>query len=184
MSSRRLALPRVVPGDVEALERRARDLAGNGARGGEEPEWVDRLVAFRLAGRPCAVGAAAVSRAVPRLASAAAVPLADGTERAVAWVEEVPLAVADLAGALGPARAAADLAGQPALVLATPAGPVAVAVEGPLELREERLAAAALAAPDAAAGPVRPRLAGSLADGTSVIDEAWMVEWAGRAVGR
>jgi hypothetical protein len=180
VSGVRLAPPRVVAGDLAVLESRARALArGDGPA--EEAEVADRLVAFRLGGRPCAVSAGSVERAVSRLAAAIAVPIADGTERPVTWVEERPLAVADLAGAIaGAVRDASALAGGPAIVIATPDGGVAVAVEGPLELREDPLVAVA-AAGEEDGGSLRPRVAGRLADGTSVIDPMWLVGWAARA---
>jgi len=175
-----LAPPRLVPGDLDLLERRARELA-SGETGGGEEAGNDRLVAFRLGGSPCAVDAGAVERAIPRIPSVLPVPTADGSERAITWVDERPVPVADLAGAAaGAERAAPLLSGLPAVVLGTPHGPVAVAVDGPLELREDRLAGAASAAGEEEPG-FRPRLSGRLADGTSVLDAGWMVAWAGRA---
>jgi hypothetical protein len=174
----RIPVPRILTGDTEALERRARELAS--ARGAEADGAAGalRLVAFRLRGRACAVDGAVVARAVA-LAAPMAVPVADGSERPVAFVEERPVAVADLAGAAaGEARPAAALAGAPALVVETADGPVAVAVEGPLELAEDRLAGAA--APGAA-GEI-PRLAGRLAGGAALVDAAWLAAWAAKAV--
>jgi chemotaxis signal transduction protein len=178
----RIPAARLVPRDLPLLERRARELAaGEGGVASEESSAARRLVLFRIGGRPCAVDVAPVERAVSRLAGAAPVPMAAGPDRAVVFVEERPLPVADLAGtAAGSVREAASLAGGPALVLSTPDGPVAVAVEGPLDLREDRIAAAPLEdAPVGAAAGLR--LAGRLADGTSVLDVAWLVDWAGRA---
>jgi hypothetical protein len=106
--------------------------------------------------------------------------MADGRERTVAFVEEQPLPVADLAGvAAGGERGAAELAGGPALVLSTPDGPVAVAVEGPLDLREERLSGAVIE--ELESGTAGLRLAGRLADGTSVLDAPWLLAWAAKA---
>jgi chemotaxis signal transduction protein len=180
MSRPPLAPPRLLAGDVDLLERRARELAAGVAEDGEEGR-LERVVAFRLGDRPCAVDAGAVERALVRIASVLPVPSADGSERAIIWVEERPIPVVDLAGAVGGAeRAAALLPGLPAVVLETPEGPVAVAVDGPIELREERLVGAAPLAREEAAGP-RPRLAGRLGDGTSVLDASWMVAWARRS---
>lgn len=180
MSRSLLAPPRLVAEDIGLLERRARELATGSDEGGEEGR-LDRLVAFRLGDRPCAVDAAVVERAIARLASVLPIPAADGTERAVTWVDECPIPVVDLAGAAGGAeRAAALLPGLPAVVLSTSDGPVAVAVDGPIELLEDRLSATAAPGQDDA-GSLRPRLCGSLADGTSVLDASWMVGWAGRA---
>lgn len=174
-----LPVPHVVvaDGDADALERRARALATGGAEqdGGARRA---RLVSFRLRGRPCAVDAGPVVRAVA-LGAPIAVPLADGSERAVAFVDERPVPVADLSGAAsGGARAAAALSGAPALLLDTADGPVAVAVEGPLELAEDSLAAtAAPGAEDAV-----PRLAGRLAGGADLVDPGWLAAWAAKAV--
>jgi chemotaxis signal transduction protein len=184
--SPRLAPPRLVPGDLDLLERRARELASGAGGGGEEEAGNDRLVAFHLGANPCAVDAGAVERALPRIPSVLPVPGLDGSERAITWVDERPVPVVDLAGAAaGAERAAPLLSGLPAVVLGTAHGPVAVAVDGPLELREERQAGAAPAAGGEEAGGeeggLRPRLRGRLADGTSVLDPAWMVAWAGRA---
>ncbi len=170
-------VPRIVVGDEEILARRARALA-SGRDGEGDAAAATRLVAFRLRGRACAVASGVVARAIV-LAAPGAVPVADGAERAVAFVEERPVPVADLAGATaGRARAAPSLSGAPALVVETAEGPVAVAVEGPLELAEDRLAAAA--APGAAEEV--PRLAGRLAGGAVLVDAAWLAQWAAEAV--
>ncbi|HET8539200.1 MAG TPA: hypothetical protein VFL83_04950 [Anaeromyxobacter sp.] len=176
----RLPLPRVVPGDAAVLERRARALAaGDPAREEDALGAVGaaRLVAFRLRGRPCAVDGAVVARAVV-LAAPLAIPLVDGSERPVAFVDELPVPVADLAGAAaGRPRAAAALSGAPALLVETAEGPVAVAVEAPLELAEDRLAATA-----APGGDEVPRIAGRLAGGADLVDGAWLAGWAAKAV--
>lgn len=173
-----LPVPRVVPGDADALERRARALAAGAEGAADGAAGAVRLVAFRLGGRPCAVDGGVVARAVV-LQAPMAIPLADGSERPVAFVEERPLPVADLAGATaGGARAVAALAGVPALVVETADGPVAVVVEGPLELAEDRLAAAAL---PGSAGEV-PRVAGRLAGGAVLLDAPWLCAWAAQAV--
>jgi len=176
--SESLPVPRIVPGDADVLERRARALASGDPADEGAAAGALHLVAFRLRGKACAVDAAVVSRAVV-LAGPIPIPLADGSERPVAFVEERPMPVADLAGSAGGApRRAAELAGAPALVLETPEGPVAVAVEGPLELAEDRLAAAA---PPSDAGG-EPRVAGRLAGGAALLDAPWLVGWAGKAV--
>ncbi len=179
MTGERIAPARIFPRDLPLLERRARELA-SGAVEVDEGGGTTRLVLFCVEGLPCAIDAAPVARAVSRLAGATPVPLADGRERMVAFVEEQPLPVADLAGvAAGGQRSAAELASGPALVLATPDGPVAVAVEGPLDLREERLSGAVIDALES--GTAGLRLAGRLADGTSVLDVAWLLAWAAKA---
>lgn len=179
MRTGRLPPARIVPRDLEVLERRARALA---AAGGPEGERFDgsRLVLFRVLGLPCSVDAAPVVRAVSRLAGATPVPTSTGRDRTVAFVEEQPVPVADLVGAAsGVERSAAELSGGPALVVTTASGPVAVAVEGPLDLREERLAAVPIE--PLAGGAAGLRLAGRLGDGTSVVDAAWLLAWAERA---
>lgn len=172
-----LPVPRVVPGDVEVLERRARALAA-GSEADEAPAALVGLVSFRLRGKACAVESAVVDRAVV-IAAPFGVPLADGSERAVAFVEERPLPIVDLAGtAEGSPRRAPELAGAPALVVGTPGGPVAVAVEGPLELAEDSIAEGA--APGAAGGGDL-RVKGRLGGGAALVDAAWLVAWAGKA---
>jgi len=179
VSRDRLRPARLVPRDLAQLELRARLLAA-GEAGAEETDGNARLVLFRIRGLPCALDAAPLARAVARLDGATPVPMADGRERTVAWVDEQPIPVADLAGAAsGGERPAALLAGGPALVLTTPGGPVAVAVEGPLDLREERLSGAVATGQESAIPGLR--LAGRLGDGTSVLDAAWLLAWAGKA---
>ncbi|HET6440538.1 MAG TPA: hypothetical protein VFG59_20930 [Anaeromyxobacter sp.] len=171
-----LPVPQLVPLDPGLLERRAQDLAKGAAA--QEGLVLDHLVSFRLRGEPCAVVARVVERAVARLSRALAVPLAEGGTRLVTFVEERPVPVVDLAGlAAGAAREAETLEGEPALVVATGLGPVAVVVEGPLELLEDHLAHLAQGG-DAA--PIRTL--GLLSGGATVIDPTWLGEWAGKAV--
>jgi len=174
----RLPVPTIVAEDADALERRARALAAGDRDGREDAAGLLRLVTFRLGGAPCAVETGPIERAVV-LPAPVAVPLADGGERPVAFVDERPVPVVDLAGfAAGAPRRAEALGGAPALVVATDGGPVAVAVEGPLELAEDRLAAAA--APERAAGD-GVRLAGRLAGGAALLDADWLRAFAGKA---
>jgi hypothetical protein len=180
----KLPVPAIVAGETEVLERRARALAAGASADEDGAAGLLRLVTFRLRGTACAVVTEPVERALV-LAAPMAVPLADGSERAVAFVDERPVPVMDLAGAAAAApRRAAGLAGAPALVVSTDGGPVAVAVEGPLELAEDRLAAATPAATPmgGAAGADEIRLAGRLAGGALLLDAAWLRAWAGRAV--
>jgi hypothetical protein len=173
-------VPAISAGDAEALERRARSLAGGDAAEGEESAGLLRLVAFRLCGRPCAVETGPIERAVV-LPRPVGVPLAGGGERPVAFVDERPVPVVDLAGlAAGRVRGADDLGGAPAIVVGTAVGPVAVAVEGPLELAEDRLLASA--APGAAPAD-GVRLAGRLAGGAALLDAAWLRALAAKAGG-
>jgi hypothetical protein len=178
VSAVRTAPALLLPTDLERLEQRARELA-TGQLETVHDDAATRLVLFRLMGLPCALDATPVERAVARLLGPVGVPTAGGRDRTVAFVEEQPLPVADLSGTLaGRERLPSELAGLPALVVATRDGPVAVAVEGPLDLREERLAGTAAEQWSGAAGM---RLAGRLADGTSVLDTGWLLEWAGKA---
>ena len=172
----RLPVPELVPLDPALLERRARLLATGAA--GEGTRAADHLVSFRLHGRPCAVSAGAVERAVARLSRPLAIPLLGGGERLVAFVEERPVPVVDLAGlAAGEARGAGALESGPALLVPTALGPVAVAVQGPLELLEDYLALAA-----AEGDPAPVRMLGLLARGAMAVDPAWLRDWAERAV--
>lgn len=180
MSRAALPVPRLVPRGVDELERRARALAAGAEAAAGPGRAALPVVTFRLAGAACAVVTAVVERAVPRLAAVLPVPLAAGGERAVAFVEDRPLPVLDLAGlAAGAPRAAAALTGQPALVLPAGGDAAVVVVEGPLELAEEALAASSVE--DAGDGG-RVRLAGSLAGGAHLLDAGWLLEWAGRSI--
>jgi hypothetical protein len=171
-----LATPELVATDLDLLERRARELAtGSGGETLDRAE--DRLVSFRLVGRACAIHALVVERAVARLSRPLSVPLQDGGERLVAFVEERPVPVVDLEGfAAGRPRDPAALESQPALLVTTPRGPVAVAVGGPLELLEDHLVYGA-----AGGDPAPLRAVGVLAGGTMALDPAWLQEWAGKS---
>ena len=179
MNDPRLPAVRIVAVDAEALEERARALAAPAADG-EAPADARAVpfVTFGLGAVRCAIGASVVERAVARISALVSVPVAGGGERAIAFVDERPVPVADLAGmAAGAPRPADRLAGSAALLVATRDGTVAVSVDGPLELAEERMAATALA-DDGEAREGSIRLAGRLADGTSVLSAEWLVRWA------
>lgn len=171
----RLAPARIAARDVAELERRARALAA-GEVEGESALPGALWVTFRLGGVPCGLEVGAVERAVLRLPMVFTVPLATGGERAAAFVDERALPVVDL---VRPARDARALREAPALVVAIDSGPVAVAVEGPVELSEAPMAAGA--EPAAADGDA-PRLAGRLADGTSLLDAGWVRRLASRSL--
>lgn len=166
---------RVDPAGEARLVRQARALAGDGPAGeAVAPAAAGELqvVTFTLGGQPLAVASRSVERAVVRLGATAAVPLAGGGQRLVAWVEEQPVAVTDLRALAGlPARDATALSRAPALLVATEDGPVALAVEGPLALAEARLA---LAAGPALAGAAGLGLAGRLDGGAALLDGAWL----------
>lgn len=175
----RLAAVAIPALDVPILERRARELAAREAEAA--PQDQVQAVAFALCSLPCAVASSAVSRAVLRLGRVVAVPLAGGGERLVAMVDEEPIPVGDLAGALaGRPRPPETLAGSPALVLPLASGPVAVAVDGPLDLVEARLQQVP-ANQAGAASDEAPRLAGRLEGGGSLLEVDWLRGWAARA---
>lgn len=172
----RLVTPRLVPSGTAVLERRARELASRAVAAvvtAERP-----FVAFQLCGRPCAVDAGVVERAVSRLSRPVSIPMADGAERMAAIIEEVPLPVVDLAAMAATApRPAAALEATPALVVLTAAGSIAVAVDGPLDLLEDRLSATSVGGE--ARGMLRTK--GVLSGGATVLDAAWLQEWAEKA---
>ncbi len=171
-----LPVPSLAPRDIDVLERRARELA-TGAGAHDVELSLDRLVSFQLVGMPCAVDARVVERAVTRLSRPLAVPLQDGGERLVTFVEERPVPVVDLVGfAAGTAREAILLEAHPALLVMTASGAVAVAVEGPLELLEDHIAFVADASDGASI-----RAAGRLSGGTLALDPAWLQDWAEKA---
>jgi hypothetical protein len=164
---------------VEVLEGRARALAAEG-RGVAEASDAVQAVTFHLGRVACAIEAALVARAVLRLGGLVAVPLGDGAERAVAFVDERPVPVLDLAGFAARApRPAEALAGRPALVIAARAGEVALAVDGPLDLANEALVPCA----GGDAGERVP-VAGRLAGGAALLASAWVSEWARQGASR
>lgn len=171
---------RVEPADEPRLALQARALAAAEAEaaGGDGPALLS-VVAFTLGGVRCAVDTRAVERVVTRLGATAAVPQAGGGARLVAWVDEQPVAVTDLLALAGlPSRPAAALAPAPALLVATRAGPVALAVEGPLALDDDRLALGAGAALEGAAGL---GLEGRLAGGAALVSATWLLARAAEA---
>jgi chemotaxis signal transduction protein len=170
----------VDPGDEARLTSQARAVA-RGAMALAEDRATVAVVTFMLGGRACAMEASAVERAVARLGPTASVPQAGGGARLVAWVDEQPVAVTDLSALAGlPARAACALALAPALLLATPVGAAAVAVEGPLELAEDRLE---LVAGQALEGLPGLSLAGRLEGGAALLAAAWLVACVGKGPG-
>lgn len=175
----RLAAVSIPALDAPVLERRARDLAAREAEVAPQDQVL--AITFALRSLPCAVASSAVSRAVLRLGRVVAVPLTGGGERLVAMVDEEPLPVGDLAGALaGRPRPASALVSSPALILPLPSGPAAVAVDGPLDLVEARLQQ--VPATDlGAASDETPRLAGRLEGGGSLLEVAWLRGWIARA---
>jgi hypothetical protein len=171
-----LRVPDLVPHDLELLERRARELA-TGSDVEDAGRVLDRLVSFTLHGMACAVDARVLERAVARLARPLPVPREAGEDRLICFVEERPVPVVDLAAfAAGKDRPPEELEAHPALLVTTSAGPVAVAVEGPLELLEDHVAFGA-----EAGDPAPIRAAGRLSCGILALDPAWLQEWAEKA---
>ncbi len=169
---------RIDPGDEARLRTQAHRLAAGAAADGPSARPLE-VVTFRLGGRPCAVEGRAVARAVTRLGPLVEVPQAGGGARPVAWVDEQPLAVTDLAAAAGlPPRPPAALAHAPALLVASAGGLSALAVEGPLELGEAALAAAAGPALEGLPGPA---LAGRLEGGAALLEAGWVLAQAAGA---
>jgi chemotaxis signal transduction protein len=151
---------RVESGHEAELARRAREL-GRTERGAGEASRALALVTFTLAGTACALPASGVVRAVARLGRLTPVPLAGGGRRAVAFVDEQPVAVVDLCQLAGlPPRPTRAMAEAPAVVVEAPGGRVALAVEGPLSLEEDALAQSAAAGATPGRLPVVGRLAG------------------------
>jgi hypothetical protein len=177
VSAAPLPLERLHPRDAELLARRARELAAPAAAG--DAGATRQLVAFRLGAMACAVEASAVVRAIARLERVVLVPTGGG-DRAAAFVDEEPLALADLAEvASGSARDPAELSGSPGLVVRTAAGLLAVAVDGPLDLLEERTThLGEVHAGDASS----PQVAARLASGASLLSSSWLVAWAERVL--
>lgn len=170
-----LSSPRLLFQGLDTLERRARELAALAAD--ESVSVEQRFVSFHLRGRPCAVDAGVVDRALARLTLPLAVPMADEMERMVSFIDERPVPLVDLAGmATSTRRGAAELEGTPAVVVLTRMGPVAVAVDGPLDLLEDHQVAVA-----APGNPDEIRITGVLAGRATALDPAWLQEWAERA---
>ncbi len=177
MNDPRLPAVRIVPQDADTLEQRARKLASAVDDEARKDAQSIPLVTFRLGVLRCAIGASVVERAVARIGAPVPIATVAGGERAITFVDERPVPVADLAGTVaGAPRKAHRLAGTAALLVATRDGPVAVSVDGPLELAEERLAETVPADDGGEEGAIR--LAGRLADGTSVLSAEWLVRWA------
>lgn len=170
-----LAPTNIVIADEAELERRARALASGEVERGAAPVGLVS-VAFRLGGLHCAVEVGAIERVVLRLGAVFAIPLAAGGARTATFVHEQPLPVVDL---VRPARDLESLRDAPALLVGADAETVAVAVEGPLDLSDAPLAAAAESPP---LDGDRPRVVGRLADGAALLDPDWIRRFAARAL--
>ncbi|MGC4121259.1 MAG: hypothetical protein QM765_43115 [Myxococcales bacterium] len=180
MSPLRLPLERLVPAEVDlpVLEERARRLCADVACAAD-PRPVLLVVRFYLAGERWAVTVGGLQRALVAVGAVHAIPSASGPARAVAFVDEEPVPVFDLCGAVGPSREPRSLALAPALVLRDGVGPLAVAVEGPLDLDEAvLLQKASSPALRASALP----LAGRLEGGAGLLDLDVLRERASRAL--
>lgn len=167
----------VDPQTRELLEERARRLAAGAlVQAGPQAEAL-LCVVFELGGARCALEAALVQRALVRLGQVAAVPLSESASRPVAFVDGRALPVADLAAHVrGRARGAEALSRSPALVVGPRLAPVALAVDGPLELSAQRLAQSVQAGTEE--WDEGPRLSGRLVDGTLLLSAQWLLGWA------
>jgi chemotaxis signal transduction protein len=125
---------RAASGALEVLEERARQLAQAEVAEGEQEH---ALIRFRLEGVAYAVEMSAVDRVVSRLGEVEGIAGAPGRVRGVAFIDNVPHAVVELAHALGGAPRPLDaLAESPALILSRSDGALALTVDGPLEMQE------------------------------------------------
>ncbi len=161
--------------DEAELEQRARTLARGEIERDATPIG-NSSVTFRLGAARCAIEASAVHRVVLRLAAVFAIPVATGGERAAAFIDERPLPVVDL---LRPGRVIEVLRDAPALIITAEYGPIAVAVEGPLDLTEAAMRQTAERPPRDGDDPP---LLGRLADGTALLDASWIRRFAARAL--
>lgn len=178
MSPLRLPLERIVPcaDELPLLEERARRLAGGaGAQAETRPTLL--VVRFALAGRTWALEACALERVLAALGPVHALPAEEGPARAIAFLEEDPVPVLDLCGLEGTARPPRALERAPALVMRDLDGPLALAVEGPLDLEELAVTHSTTGLREAGL-PV----AGRLADGTLLLDGEDLRQRASRAV--
>jgi chemotaxis protein histidine kinase CheA len=179
MSPLRLPLEAIVPepADVAVLEDRARQLA----QGQAAPAVEDRrlVVRFQLGGQPWAVESRELQHALAQIGPVIRVPGDGGRGRLVAFFHERPLPVFDLDELVEQGRSPERLARAPALVLRDEEGPIACAVEGPLDLAE--LAVTHTAAAFALRALALP-LAGRLSDGAMLFDVEGLRQRASRAV--
>ncbi len=123
----------VVPGAQERLRAAARALETE-AVVEEAPQL---MVQFGLGGTAYAVELSAIDRAITQFGEVIPLPGAPASIRGTAFLDGVPHVVADLLEAAGHPRRALDvLERSPALVVHREGVPLAIAVEGPLELTE------------------------------------------------
>jgi chemotaxis signal transduction protein len=157
--------------DAAQLEARARALERSAEPGGESQERA--LVCFQLGAARCAAELSAVSKAQARLGEVLPVAGRRGALRGVAFVENTPVAVADLAGLAHPEpRSLRALAAGPALLVQRDARWVALCVEGRLDLIEEEVAASASVGAEQGI-----QFGGVTASGALVVSSAWLRRW-------
>ncbi len=166
---RRVRLEHLTVAERALLEDRARRLAlsepataATGAR--------LTLVAFRLLGHALAVEASGVRIAQPLAGKVTPLAGAPAGVAGLALVESAPTLVVDLARALGQPRSRGALASAPLLCLVG-ADPVAVAVEGPLELLDVD---GWLPLDPRLQRPHDMALAGRVPDGPFVVEAGWL----------
>ncbi|MGC4117126.1 MAG: hypothetical protein QM765_21715 [Myxococcales bacterium] len=144
MSTLRVPLEKLIPepADLAVLEERARLLANglaHGASANADAASRRMVVRFRVGGNPLAIAVAELVRAVTQLGAVLRVPDGRGGGLLVAFLQEKPVPVFDLHVLLGQACSIDRLMRGPALLLRDEEGPIACAVEGPLELAEVTL---------------------------------------------
>lgn len=158
-------------GALDILEERARLL---GQQDDQEAtgEQERALIRFRLQGAAYALEMSAVDQVVSRVGEVEEIAGAPSLVRGMAFIDNVPHAVIELAHTVGAApQALSAVAECPALVLSRSEGALALTVEGPVEMQE----VAGLRLEDHAAGwGNRLEVAGRMDDGTLVISSAWL----------
>ncbi len=158
---------RVADGSRARLEEAARALAGDAAA---QEESSVLLVQFGLGGEPHAVELGVVERAVTHFPEV--VPLAGtrGKVKGTAFFDGVAHVVVDLLEGTGrPPRSLEEIERSPALVVDREGVPMALAVEGPLELAEVPAGWAAKAVAGEGVG-----VAARLPNGVLVLATEWL----------
>jgi chemotaxis signal transduction protein len=161
----------VTPSDVGLLEARAKQLSI-----AAEVDSLDEsrmAVTFQIGSGRFALDMELLDRAVTRLGTVAALPHAGSAMRGVAFVDGVPHLVFDLCErTLSAPRSLTAISAGPALLVRDHTRPLAIAVDGPLDLLPVRSnAASALDEQDVAS----VRIAGRLEDGTLRLSPSWFL---------
>lgn len=169
--SRPVTVARISPRARQVLEGRAQQLAqGKHLLAQEEHE---DFVGFRLASIPCAVRFSGVERVLLRLGTITWVAGAREGIRGVVFLDHVPYLVAELPSG-GPPRSLSVLASQPGLVVRAPV-PLVAAVEGPLELLEDRVVGRPTSGTERL--PELVEVEASLCGGSLLLSTEWLAKW-------